>query len=99
MNVKVKMHGVLVRAGPGQNASFDLALDEGATAGELVQILAALCGEPFCEAIESSDTRLPRHIRMFSEGRMLSTLQQPLVGAHAPGASVNIVVLTPMMGG
>ena len=99
MNVRVKMHGVLDRGDPGQKASFDLALRDDVTAGELVHILAERCGAPFCDAIQSSDTRLPRHIRMFSDGEMLSTLEQPLVAACTRRASVNIVVLSPMMGG
>jgi hypothetical protein len=92
------MHGVL-GLDPGREASFDLALNDTATAGELVHILAEHCGAPFRDAIESSDTRLPRHIRMFSDGEMLSTLEQPLAAACRRAASVNVVVLSPMMGG
>jgi hypothetical protein len=99
MNVRVKMHGVLGRWDPGRKASFELALREGVTAGDLLRILADSCGAPFRDAIESSDTRLPRHIRMFSDGEMLSTLEQPLIKTPAPDASVSVVVLCPMMGG
>ena len=99
MNVSVKMHGVLGRWVSGQKASLDLTLGEGVTAGDLLRILAEHCGAPFCDAIESSDTRLPRHIRIFSDGEMLSTLEQPLATSCTPGANVNVVVLSPMMGG
>ena len=63
MNVRVKMHGVLGRCAPGQKADFDLALQDGGTAGDLLRVLAEYCGAPFCDAIESTDPRLPRHIR------------------------------------
>jgi hypothetical protein len=99
MNVRVEMHGVLGPCHGGRKASFDLDLHDRVTAGELVRILAQQCGEPFCGAIESSETRLPRHIRMFSDGKMLSTLEQPLAAACARSTRVNIVVLSPMMGG
>lgn len=99
MDVSVNMHGVLGRTSPGEAASFNLALHEGATAGELIRLLAKRCGAPFSDAVDSSDSRLPRHIRMFSDGKMLLTFEQPLVAACAQAARVNIVVLTPMMGG
>ena len=99
MNVRVKMHGVLGRRILGRKASFDLNLHDDVTVGDLVRILAEHCGAPFCDAIESSDIRLPRHIRMFSDGEMLATLEEPLVATCSPRASVNVVVLSPMMGG
>jgi hypothetical protein len=99
MNVRVEMYGMLRRRDGGCKASFDLALHDGVTAGELVRILAERCGAPLCDAIESSDTRLPRHIRMFSDGEMLSAFEQPLAAERARETRVNIVVLSPMMGG
>ena len=99
MNVRVKLHGVLGRFMPDQKASFDLTLQDGVTAGDLVRILAETCGPPFQDAIDWDEARLPRHIRVFSDGEMMSTLEQPLVTDQTRGASVNVVVLTPMMGG
>jgi hypothetical protein len=99
MNVSVKMHGVLGRGGPSRASSFELALHDGATAGELMEILAEQCGPPFSDAVETSDARFPPHIRMFADGEMLSALGQPLVAACGRRASVSIVVLSPMMGG
>ena len=99
MNIRVRIHGVLGRRDPQQKTGFDLALPIGATAAELMHFLAEHCGSPFTEALESSDIRIPRHIRVFSDGEMLSTLEQPLVTACAQGATVNVVVMSPMMGG
>lgn len=99
MNVRVKLHGVLTGWNPGHEASFELALHPSVTAGDLLRIIAEHCGGPLCDAIESSDTRFPGHIRMFSDGEMLWTLEQPLVTTSARDANVNVVLLSPMMGG
>jgi len=99
MNVRVELHGVLGPREPGRETGFDLSLQRDVTAGDLLRELAPRCGAPLREAIESSDARLPRHIRMFSNGEMLSTLEQPLVPTLAQGASVTVVLLSPMMGG
>jgi hypothetical protein len=99
MNVRVKMHGVLGRHDRGRETGFDLALADDVTAGDLLRALAERCGAPFRDAVESSDSRFPRHIRMFADGEMLSRFEQPLVTASASGPSVTVVLLSPMMGG
>jgi hypothetical protein len=99
MKVRVEMHGVLGRCDRSRKTRFDLALHDGVTAGDLLRILTRQRGSPFCDALKVSDARLPRHIRMFSDGQMLSTLEQPLVSTDSQNPRVNIVVLSPMMGG
>ena len=103
MKVHVKLHGVL---GPCDDARtrrcFDLVMRDGVTAGDLLRVLADRCGAPFREALASPDDRLPRHIRMFVAGELLTTREQPLlpgVPPDAPGSGVTVVLLTPMMGG
>jgi hypothetical protein len=79
--------------------SFDLELRDGVTAGDLLRALASRCGAPFRQAPESSDSRLPRHIRMFADGEMLVTREQTLAPAAGLANGVTVVLLTPMMGG
>lgn len=96
MRVTVDLLGVLGgrrRAG----RALDLELPEGLTAGELLRRLADRCGAPFREAVESPDPRLPRHIRMFADGEMVSRREQVLAAAGA--GRVTVVLLTPMVGG
>ena len=99
MRVRVKLHGALNGRSPGQGDRFELVLPGGVTAGDLLRTIAERCGAPLCDAAESSDPRFPGHIRMFSDGEMLSSLEQPLVATSAGDASVNVVLLSPMMGG
>lgn len=99
MKVRVKMLGVLGRRNPGQEPAFELALHGNVTAGDLLRVLAERCGSPFRDVIESPDVRLPSHIRMFSDGEMLATMEQPLIAKCVAGASVTVVFLSPMMGG
>ncbi len=74
MRVTIKLLGVLAPENRRrQGRSFDLELRDGVTAGELLRSLARRCGAPFRQAIESPDSRLPRHIRMFADGEMLVT--------------------------
>jgi hypothetical protein len=74
MRVTVKLLGVLAPEDRRRlGTSFDLELRDGVTAGELLRALARRCEAPFRQAIESSDARLPRHIRMFADGEMLVT--------------------------
>jgi hypothetical protein len=100
MRVTVKLLGVL---GPGDRRRlgrpFDLELRDGVTAGELLIALAKRCGAPFRQAIESPDSRLPRHIRMFVDGEMLVTREQTLAPEGGLADGVTVVLLTPMMGG
>jgi hypothetical protein len=75
---------------------------DGVTAGDLLRALADRCGAPFREALASPDDRLPRHIRVFADGELLTTREQPLLPRVPPGASgsgVTVVLLTPMIGG
>ena len=100
MRVTIKLLGVLApddRRRLGR--SFDLELRDGVTAGELLRSLARRCGAPFRQAIESPDSRLPRHIRMFADGEMLVTREQTLASANGLSDGVTVVLLTPMMGG
>jgi len=96
MNVRVQLHGVIGRGAPAQDSRFDLSVPDGATAGDLVGLLAGRYGAPL--RIDSEDPRIPRHIRMFADGELLSTLEQRLARGSRD-ASVNVVVLSPMMGG
>jgi hypothetical protein len=100
MRVTVKLLGVLGsedRRRPSR--SIDLELREGVTVGELLRALARRCGAPFRQAVESPDSRLPRHIRMFADGEMLVSRDQTLVRAGGFSDAVTVVLLTPMMGG
>lgn len=100
MQVAVKLHGALRRS-PGDPASgrFDLSLREGSTAGELMRELAERVGKPFSEALASSDPRLPRSLRMFVDGEMIVTRDQPLAAPGASHAGVTVVLMTPVAGG
>lgn len=100
MNVRVKLHGGVpsCKTGPDRG-SFGLTLRAGGNAGDLLHALAERCGEPFQRALDSDDSRLPRHLRLFVGGEMLVTLDQPLASANGSDAGVTVVVLTPMMGG
>jgi hypothetical protein len=69
------------------------------TARDLLHVLAERFGAPFRDIVELSDIRLPRHIRVFSNGEMLATMEQPLIAKRIAGASVTVVLLSPMMGG
>lgn len=100
VQVTVKLCGVLApedRRNLGR--SFDLELRDDVTAGELLRDLAARCGATFRQALESPDSRLPRHIRMFANGEMLVSRDQTLNSARGPDAGVTVVLLAPMMGG
>jgi len=100
MRVTVKLLGVLApedRRRVGR--SFDLELHDGVTAGELLRALARRCEAPFRRAIDSSDSRLPRDIRMFADGEMVVTREQVLAPADGLSDGVTVVLLTPMMGG
>ncbi|MDP6978468.1 MAG: hypothetical protein QF570_07690 [Myxococcota bacterium] len=99
MDVAVKIQGVLDRSLAGCKNQFDLTLPNDATAGDLIGRLAEQPDAPLRDAIDPGQTRFPRHIRMFSNGEMLSTLGQPLVRQDGLGVNVNIVILNPMMGG
>lgn len=99
MNVRVKMYGVLGRRDPAHESGMELALPDTVTTRGLLGALADRCGAPFHDVIDSLDSRLPRHIRIFCDGEMLATLEQPLVAKCVPGASVTVVLLSPMMGG
>ena len=100
MQVDVKLHGVVhPKNGSEAGGCFRIELRDGVSAGELLRALAERCGDPFRRALGSTDARLPRHIRMFVDGEMLVTLDQPLGSASGVNAGVTVVVLTPMMGG
>lgn len=102
MRVQVKLHGVLspaTRGRPGRPASFDWQLAETSTAGDLLSALADRCEGAFREALESPDERLPRHIRMFADGELLTSRRQALVLAGEGASGVTVVLLSPMMGG
>jgi len=100
MRVTVKLLGVLGPRDRGwSGGSFDLTLREDVTAGGLLRALAERCGAPFRDAIESSDGRLPRHIRMFAGSEMLVEREQALAPAGVGADGVTVVLLTPMMGG
>lgn len=100
MRVQIKLRGVLSRAaGPGPADTFDLLVPEKTTAGDLLATLAERWGGPFGQALASSDRRLPRHIRMFADGEMLTHREQALTRPGAPVRGVTVVLLTPMMGG
>jgi hypothetical protein len=100
MRVNVKLLGVLApEARRRLGRSFDLDLHEDVTAGELLGVLAKRCGAPFCDAVRSSDPRLPRHIRLFAEGEMLTTREQTLAPENGFSHGITVVLLTPMMGG
>jgi hypothetical protein len=100
MNVRVKLHGGVrsCETNPTRG-SFGLALRAEANAGDLLRALAERCGEPFRRALDSDDSRLPRHLRLFVNGEMLVTREQPVVPADGSNTGVTVVVLTPMMGG
>lgn len=100
MNVHVKLYGGThgCEANPARR-SFGLDLQAGGNAGDLLHALADRCGEPFRGALDSDDSRLPRHLRLFVDGEMLVTRDQPLVPANGSDAGITVVVLTPMMGG
>ena len=100
MRVTVKLLGVLAqRIDGGWDDHSISSLRDGVTAGELLRALAKRCGAPFRQAIESPDSRLPRHIRMFADGEMLVTREQTLASANGLSDGVTVVLLTPMMGG
>ncbi len=100
MRVRVKLHGGVrsCEMDPARS-SFGLTLRNGGNAGDLLHALAERCGDPFRRALDSTDERLPRHLRLFVDGEMLVTLDQPVVPANGSDAGVTVVVLTPMMGG
>ena len=100
MRVTVKLLGVLGPRERGRGGrSLDLVLGDNVTAGDLLRALADRFGPPFRAASESSDARLPRHIRMFAGGEMLVRREQTLAPAHAVSDGVTVVLLSPMMGG
>jgi molybdopterin converting factor small subunit len=99
MRVTVKLLGVLAPADRRRLESLDFELRDGVTAGELLRALSKRCGAPFRQALESSDPRLPRHIRMFADGEMLTSREQALAPADRLADGVTVVLLTPMMGG
>jgi hypothetical protein len=101
MQVDVKLHGA-TRPRDGSNAAgrpFRIDLCDGVSARDLLRALADRCGDPFRRALGVTDTRLPRHIRIFANGEMLVTLDQPLASSDEVDAGVTVVVLSPMMGG
>jgi hypothetical protein len=100
VQVKVKLLGVLAPEDRRRlGRPLDLELGDDVTAGELLRHLAARCGATFRQAIESPDSRLPRHIRMFANGEMLVSRDQALASGRSLGDGVTVVLLTPMMGG
>lgn len=100
MNVQVKLHGGGKSCGMDPaRASFRLTLRPGGNAADLLDALAERCGEPFRGALDSDDARLPRHLRLFVDGEMIVSRDQPLVPANGSDAGVTVVLMTPMMGG
>jgi hypothetical protein len=100
MRVTVKLLGVLAPEDRRRvGGALQLELREGVTAGELLRDLAGRCGASFRQAIESTDSRLPRHVRMFANGEMLVSRDQSLSSGGRLGDGVTVVLLTPLMGG
>lgn len=103
MEVDVKLHGpIRSRSGRDPESAFHLRMPNGVRARDLLHVLAERCGDPLRRAVDeldSADARFPRHIRMFANGEMLATLDQPLAHGPGPATGVTVVVMTPMMGG
>lgn len=100
MQVTVKLHGALGPGGRGPvPGPFDFALPEHATAGDLMRELALRVGKPFGQALASPDARLPRSLRIFADGEMVLTRDQPLAPPGASHAGVTVVVMSPVAGG
>lgn len=84
----VKLIGAVGRAGsrPGA-AGLELSLPDGATAGDLLDRLADRFGEPFRAA----------GARVFVEGQLARSAEQPLAGAES--RKVIVMLVSPMQGG
>jgi hypothetical protein len=91
MQLAVRFHG----SNPSAAKRIALELPDGATAGELLSRLAAL-GLPLAEFANAPEPRLPRQLRLFAGGALLSRRDERL----AAGASdVTVVLMTPIAGG
>ncbi len=100
MNVTVKLHGALGRASkrPADGA-FDFTLPDGATTGDLLARLADRFGEPFCEAAKGPSLKLPSSVRMFVEGQLVLTREQPLAERGVEAQKVIVMLISPLTGG
>lgn len=99
MRITVKLLGVLRPAGGRAQEPLDLVLRDDVTVGELLAALADRLGRPFRALVESSDGRLPRHVRMFAGSEMLVARDQTIASAAGRSGAVTVVLLSPMMGG
>ena len=100
MRISVKLHGSVGRgSSPLPREAFDLSLPGGTTAGDLLRALADRFGAPFSEIAASDDSRLPRNIRMFADGDLLVSSEQPVVPSGSESAGVTVVLMSPIAGG
>lgn len=100
MNVTVKLLGAVGQVGakPG-NGAFDFSLPDSATTGDLLVRLADRFGEPFCAAAEGPSSKLSGSLRMFVEGQLVLTTEQPLAARGAESQKVIVMLISPMTGG
>ena len=96
MEVTVQVHGASRGAACAQ--ALAVSLPEGATVGDLVARLGDRLGAPFTGAAASREARLPREIRLFVGGDLVSSREQRL-SSRGDAAPVTVVLLTPVSGG
>ncbi|MBW2420829.1 MAG: MoaD/ThiS family protein [Deltaproteobacteria bacterium] len=100
MRISVKFHGSVGRGSqPLPRHACVLTLPGGATVGDLLHALADRFGAPFSEIVASDDARLPRNIRIFADGDLLASSEQPVVPSGSESASVTVVFMSPISGG
>ena len=100
MRVTVKLQGA-VRAALGRDpsASFELALPDQATVGDLLLDVANRFGGSLREAVEAAGQELPSTLRVFVNGDLALRPSHPLLSNDAASPQVIVVIMSPMMGG
>jgi hypothetical protein len=100
MNVTVKLQGALGRIEARRSREpVEFAMQDGATAGDLLARLAERFGRPFDATATGARAWLPRGVRMFVEGQMTRERDQPLAAPGAESQKVIVILVTPIMGG
>lgn len=101
MDVTVELHGHLRQvksAGNGGGGPLQLSLPDGATAGDLLGRIADRLGARAAAAL-AKGPRLPEQVRLFVDGQIAHSCDQPLAAAGQTPSSVTVVLLSPISGG
>jgi hypothetical protein len=100
MTVTVTLQGALGGLGADRRPGpIDLALPDGATAGDLLRPLAERFGGALREALDAGGEKLPPSVRMFVNGELTVRRDQPLATPDASSQEVLVVLMAPISGG